>query len=202
MKLLWGLPTIPKKTATKAHDLAIKATRLDEKNEYAHWALGISCWGVNELKESIAALKRALELNPNCSVARGSLGTALSLIGQVDEAIANSEIAIRSNPRDPSIFFRFTVIICLSHYLAKRHEESIEWADKAVQRMPTWYFGYFLLIANHVRLGGMNEAKKMGERCLNVIPDISTSQLSRIPLDSNVEMEQFRDSLLKAGLPE
>ena len=125
----------------------------------------------------------------------------VSLVGRIDEAIANSEIAIRSNPRDPSIFFRFTVI-SLAHYLAERYDVAIEWADKAVQRMPTWYFGHFLLIASHVRMDRMAQARTIADRCCTILPDISISQLSRMPLKDNVEMERFRDCLLKAGLPE
>ena len=187
-------------TQIKAHELALRATRLDGKNEYAHWALGISCWGVNDLKGSIAALERAVELNPNCSLAYGSLGTAMSFAGRIEEAIAYSEIAIRSNPRDPSIFFRFTVI-GLAHYLADQFDQAIEWADKAVQRMPTWYFGHFILAASYVRLDRMVDARAIVETCSAAIPEISASQLNRMPIKDNVEMERFRDCLIKAGLP-
>lgn len=196
-----GLVDDVQAAATKAHDLALRATRLDEKNEYAHWALGISSWGVGELKESIAALERALELNPNCSVAYGSLGTALSLSGQLDEAIANSEIAIRSNPRDPSIFFRFTVI-SLSHYLAQRYDYAIKWADKAIQRMPNWYFGHFLLVASYVQSDQMANAKRTVDRCCTALPDISITQLNRMPLEDLGAMARLRESLIQAGIPE
>ena len=188
-------------TLTTARELALRATRLDDQNEYAHWAFGISCWGLSRHEESIAALERALELNPNCSLAYGSLGTALSLVGRVDEAIANQEIAIRSNPRDPSIFFRFTGI-SLAHFLAGRYDAAIEWADKAVHRMPTWYLGHFLLAASHVQANRLVEAKAAVERCREVLPDASVSQLDRIPLKDATDMERFRESLRKAGLPD
>ncbi|MGR3716768.1 MAG: tetratricopeptide repeat protein [Thermohalobaculum sp.] len=174
---------------------------MDDRNEYAHWALGTSCWGLHRHEESIAALERAVELNPNCSVAYGSLGTALSLVGRVDEAIANQEIAIRSNPRDPSIFFRFAGI-GLAHYLAGRYDTAVEWAGKAVHRMSQWYLGHFVLAASHMRANRLEEAKAAVERCLEVLPDASVSQLDRIPLKDATEMERFRDSLRKAGLPE
>ena len=45
--------------------------------------------GIARHDESIAALERAVELNPNCSLAYGSLGTALNLVGRHEEAIAN-----------------------------------------------------------------------------------------------------------------
>ena len=187
------------KIATNAYELARRATLLDDRNEYAHWAHGISCWGLLKHDESIVALERAVQLNPNCSVAYGSLGTALCLVGRVDEAIANQEIAIRSNPRDPSIFFRFTGI-GLAHYLAGRYDTSIEWAGKAVHRMPQWFFGHFLPAASYMRAGRKIEAKAAIESCYQVLPDASVSQLDRIPLKDTTTMEQFRDCLRNAGL--
>jgi TolB-like protein/DNA-binding CsgD family transcriptional regulator len=127
-----------------------RATQLDERNEYAHWALGISCWGLLKYDESHAALERAVALNPNCSLAYGSLGTLLGIIGRSEEAIVNQEIAIRSNPLDPSIFFRFSGL-AMAHYMAGRYELAIEWAERAIYRMPRWYFAYFILAASQVR---------------------------------------------------
>jgi tetratricopeptide (TPR) repeat protein len=188
-------------TLTTARKLALRATRLDAQNEYAHWALGISCWGLARHEEMIVALERAVELNPNCSVAYGSLGTALCLVGRIDEAIANQEIAIRSNPRDPSIFFRFTGI-SLAHFLAERYDAAIEWADKAVHRKPTWYLGHFLLVASHIQANRLVEAKAAVDRCREVLPGASVSQLDRMPLKDATDMERFRESLRKAGLPD
>jgi len=186
---------------TTARELARRATRLDDQNEYAHWTLGLCYMGLARHGESIAALERAVELNPNCSVAYGSLGTALSLVGRIDESIANQEIAIRSNPRDPSIFFRFTGI-GLAHYLAGRYDAAIEWASKAVHRMPTWYLGHFLLAASHMQANRLEEAKAAVDRCREVLPDASVSQLDRLPLTDATDMERFRECLRKAGLPD
>ncbi len=186
---------------TTAHELALRATRLDDQNEYAHWTLGISYFGLGGYEDSIAALERALEINPNCSVAYGSLGTALALVGRVEESIANQEIAIRSNPRDPSIFFRFTGI-SLAHFVAGRYDAAVEWAGKALRRKRNWYFGHFLLVASHMRANRPEEARAAVERCREVLPDAAVSQLDRIPLKDATEMERFRDSLRKAGLPE
>lgn len=61
-----------------ANALARRATPLDDRNEYAHWALGINCWGLLKYEESLAALERAVALNPNCSLAYGSGSVAQS----------------------------------------------------------------------------------------------------------------------------
>ncbi len=183
-----------------ARSLAQRATKLDDRNEYAHWALGCSCWGLYRHHEAVAALERAVELNPNCSLAYGSLGTALSLVGRVDEAIANQEISIRSNPRDPSIFFRFTGI-ALGHYLAGRYDNAVEWASKSVHRMPQWYFGHYLLIAGHVQADRPEAARAAVATCLEAIPEARIADLDRIPLSDPAKMEAIRECLRRAGMP-
>jgi len=194
-----GFAEDTQKTATLAHELGRRATRLDDRNEYAQWALGLSCFALHRHDEAITALERAVELNPNCSVASGSLGTALGLVGRVDEAIANQQIAIRSNPRDPSIFFRFSGM-ALAHYLAGRYDLAVEWASKAVHLMPQWHFGQFVLIASLMRADREADAKAAVKNCYDALPDASVSHLDRMPLKDAAEMEQIRDCLRKAGL--
>lgn len=188
-------------TAKKAYEQGRRATRLDDRNEYAQWALGLSCFALRRHEEAVTALDRAIELNPNCSVAQGSLGTALGLLSRVDEAIVSQEIAIRSNPRDPSIFFRFSGM-ALAHYLAERFNTAIEWASKAVHLMPQWYFGQFLLIASYVRAGRQEDAKAAVENCYSALPNASVSDLDRMPLKDAAEMERIKDCLREAGLRE
>jgi len=187
-------------TITKAYELGKRATRLDQRNEYAHWAHGISCWGLHKHDESIAARERAVELNPNCSLAYGCLGTVLGFVGRSDEAITNQQIAIRSNPRDPSIFFRFSGM-AMAHYMAGRYGDAIDWAARAVHRMPTWYMGHFLLAASHMQAGQKAEGKAAVLACLEALPDTVFGDLERIPLTDTQTMMALRSCLHEAGLP-
>lgn len=197
---LMGYAVDHKESVTTAYELGRRAVELDDRNEYAHWAFGISGWGLRKYDESIAALERAVELNPNCSLAYGSLGTALGLVGRSDEAIANQQIAIRSNPLDPSIFFRFSGI-ALANYMADRWDEASEWAGRAIHRMPLWYIGHFILIASHVQAGRISAAQAAAVDCQSVIASISIADLDRIPLKDPARMEAFRAALRQAGLP-
>ncbi|SHL71548.1 TolB amino-terminal domain-containing protein [Roseovarius marisflavi] len=195
---LMGFLPDPKPAMEAAYALGLRATQLDERNEYAHWAFGISCWGLMKYDESLAALNRAVELNPNCSLAYGSLGTLLGILGRSDEAILNQEIAIRSNPLDPSIFFRFSGL-ALAHYTAGRFEEAIKWAERAIHRKPGWYMAHFLLAASHDALGQHVEAQAAVQACKRVIPNIDIADLDRIPLYQATRMEELRARLRSAG---
>ena len=193
-----GFASDPAPAMEAAYALGRRATQLDDGNEYAHWALGISCWGLHRLDEGIAALERAVELNPNCSLAYGSLGTALAIAGRVEEAIANQEIAIRMNPRDPSIFFRFSGL-ALAHYTADNFEEAILWAERAIHRMPRWYLAHFLLAASHAALGQSERARAAVQACNAVLPGSSVTDAERTPLRGAARMQAFRDRLYDAG---
>ncbi|MGO1120983.1 tetratricopeptide repeat protein [Rhodovibrionaceae bacterium A322] len=200
-RVILGFCDDPAETAVLARDLGRRATRLDPRNEYAHWALGISCFALQGYEEAIAALEQAVELNPNCSVAYGSLGSAYCLVGRVDEAIEKQNIAIQSNPLDPSIFFRFTGM-GLAHYQAGRFKEASDWAAKAVYRMPRWYLGHFLLAACHVRMGELSQAQSAIAACREVLPETTVGLLDRMPLRNQAEMEGLRSCLREAGLPD
>ncbi|MCU4652727.1 LuxR C-terminal-related transcriptional regulator [Roseibacterium sp. SDUM158016] len=191
----------PRPAMEAAYALGRRATQLDDRNEYAHWAFGISCWGLLRHEEGIAALERAVELNPNCSVARGSLGTALGLVGRTEEAIANQEIAIRMNPRDPSIFFRFSGL-ALANYMAGRFDTAIEWSERAIHRMPRWFLAHFIRAASLVAMGRNGEARDAVAACRAVFPDFAVSDTDRVPLKDMAKMEEFRSRLKMAGFPE
>lgn len=177
------------------------------EDAYAHWALGSGLWalgnscrGLHKHEESIVALERAVDLNPNCSLAYGSLGTLYGLVGRTEEAIANQQIAIRSNPRDPSIFFRFSGI-ALAYYLDEQYESAISWAQRAINRMPRWFYGHFLLVASYVALDQHEQAKEAVTACQNILPDIRAKDLDRVPLKDPAKMKDLRTRLHKAGFP-
>ena len=113
-----------------ARESATRALRLNGHDEYAHWVYGLVLMGEGAHDKAVAELERAIEINPNCSLAYGSLGTVLNYAGRPRESIVNNEIAIRSNPRDPSIFFRYSGL-ALSYFLLDECEAAIEWARKS-----------------------------------------------------------------------
>ena len=108
---------------------------------------------------------------------------------------------IRSNPRDPSIFFRFSGM-ALAHYLAGRFDTAAEWATKSAHIMPQWYLAHFVLAASLVKAGRHEDAKSAIQNCRAALPDASTSYLQRMPLKDTEVMDQLRAALLQAGLPD
>lgn len=187
---------------SEAYHLGKKAIGLDEYDEYAHWILGLIQLIRGKRDMAIAELKRAIELNPNCSLAYGSLGTVLSIIGEPDESIRNNEIAIRSNPKDPSIFFRYSGI-AMAHFRAGRYTEASQWARKSINRKPSWRIGHAVLASSLVQLNLLEEAKEAVENYLENIPNETISDLRKVlPFKNSDDTRRFEEGLRKAGLPE
>ena len=196
-----GYASDKKKTSSEAYELAKRAITLDERNEYAHWVMGMIDLYRGNHNKAIAEYQRAIELNPNCSLAYGSLGTAFNYIGEFDKSIRNNEIAIRSDPMDISIAFRFTSI-ALAHYLAGRYGEAEEWARKAVYRKPSWYMGHTMLAASLAKLNRVKEAKETVDKYLQIFPHARLSALKEHPFKNPNDALRLEDGLRKAGLPE
>jgi adenylate cyclase len=190
-----------KAAISESYELAKRAIVIDERNEYAHWTLGfIQLWRLKH-ELAVAELKRAIELNPNCSLAFGSLGTVLSYSGEADESIKNNEIAIRLNPRDISIFFRYSGL-AMAHFMAGRYSEAVQWASKCINRKPNWRVGHAILATSLSHLNLLEEAKEAVNIYIENIPNETISKLSFLPFKNPNDARRFEEGLRKAGLPE
>lgn len=188
--------------ATLAKELARKAIALDDNDENAHSALGIACLNLGQHDDAVAACRRALEINPNCSVALGLLGSGLIYSGQPDEGIGYAEMAIRSSPRDPNNFFRYSDIAA-GHFAACRYGAAIDNAQRAIRQKPSYFEGYIVAVAAHALLGDIETARQIAQDCMRQIPDISirrasTSYMFRNPAD----LDRLQLGLRLAGVPD
>jgi tetratricopeptide (TPR) repeat protein len=187
-------------TLLKALEAAERSIQLDNRDEYAHWNLGNVLVALRRHDRGIAALERSIEINPNYSAGRGSLGTALCYAGRPAEGIANNETAIRSDPLNPSMFFRYSGL-ALGHYLLRDYEQAANWAKKAIERNREWYLGHVYFIAAVGQLGLMEEARSAVQEYLSLFPRACIFELQRLPLKINSDFEHLCAGLCKAGLP-
>ena len=187
---------------TEAHQIANLSVSINEKNENAHWVLGMvqHLRGNHDL--AVAEFERAIEINPNCSLAYGCLGDVLSEGGDPDESIRNNEFAIRLNPMDPSIFFRYSGI-AMAHFMAGRYLEASQWARKSVHRKPSWRGGHAVLASSLAQLNLFEEAKEAVKYFLKYFPHETISDRQMLfAIKKPDKAHQFDEGLRKAGLPE
>ena len=188
-----------RKTLEAGRKAAERAIRLNEYDEYSHWLLGLHQLADRNFDMAVAELERAIEINPNCSLAYGSLATVLNFAGQPEAAITNNLIAVRSNPRDPSIFYRHTGL-ALSHFLINDFDAAVGWARKSVLFKPDWFQGHVVLIAALVESGQLTAAETAFGDYLRSFPEASCDDVLGMPFKDREPGQRLVKSLKKVGL--
>ena len=182
-----------------AAKLAQRAAQLDIEDPWAHLALGYVAFIKRQTDEAIREYNRALELNPNFATAYGYLGWTLAFDGQSEEAIRNFELAIRISPHDPMKAFYFSGT-GVSHYLAGRYEEAVEWAQNSIRERPGFSAGRRIFCASLAMAGRTNEAKEELEVLRTFQPNLSIAWIEQHVPYTERTMPHFIEGMRKAGL--
>ena len=179
---------------------AVRAIALDERHPWGHIALGY--WAMMEFQtaQSIAAFRRAVDLNPNSATARSSLSHGLAFAGQDREAIEQAEEAIRLSPLDPEMA-RFIAGMAIAHYTAGRYEESLRCCNEVVRLRPGRQGAQRMRCANLAQLGRIEEARSLLEKIRAEHPQVSIAWIrANVPYQTPELMDRFIDGMRKAGL--
>lgn len=182
------------------HSHAKIAIEAEDADEYSHWAMECAHLLRMEHERATASLRRALDINPNCSLAHGSLGTVLAWQGRSEAAIECNELALRMNPDDPSIFYRHFGL-ALAHYIASRYDQALAHTGVVLQMRPSWWLGLLVHAASFAQLGRPDEARRTLDELSRVRPGVNAPSLDILPFAYAHDREHLLDGLRKAGLP-
>ena len=152
-------------------------------------------------EQACAALRQAIDLNPNFSLAYGTLGTMLVLAGKPDEGIRNTEFAIRLNPRDPGVFFRYSGL-SLAYLVKRDFSASLEWAGRSASRNPEWWLAHALIAAIHSMQGRLEPARTALDDLRRILPSATSSNLPWRSFLPAAELGNVNTALRQLGLPE
>jgi len=165
----------------------------------AGWALVHVAGSVDE---GLAAINRALTLNPNMTNAWHVSGWTNIYVGNPDRAVEHFAHAMRLNPLDP-IFQRMQIGTIAAHLLAGRYEQSSSFAQTALQQHPNYLPLLRVAAASYALAGKTGEAAKAVARICQLD---STSPFSRAvdsaPFRRPQDISMYRGALQKAGLPD
>ncbi len=152
--------------------------------------------------EAMVLLRRAVEINPNFSLGYGLIGDMYRALDQPDEAIRNTEIAIRLNPRDPVNFYRYETLAMAS--LQKGDDDkALHWASQIVALKPDYWSGYAITAAVLAGRGELDLARRSAEALKKCRHDVSISAIKAAETrrDSPWRKRYF-ENLIAAGVPE
>jgi len=148
------------------------------------------------------ALDRALALNPNAAYAWLARGNIHATRNQPEAAIDAIERARRLSPFDPYTF-HYAFSIAIAHLAARRFEQAIEWADRALHDQPRFVSAMRVKVAALAHLGRLDEARTELGRVLAIDPKLTIAgyRVFSHYLAPEV-LELFVTGLRLAGLPE
>jgi adenylate cyclase len=179
---------------------ALEAGRDDAETIWqAAWTLFFLA---GEAAMAASALDRALALNPNAAHAWLFRGNIHALRNQPDAAIEALERARRLSPFDPYIFF-CAAATAIAHLAARRFEQAIEWADRALHDQPRHVPAMRVKVIALAHLGRLDEARAELGRVLAIDPKLTIAGFREYAHFATPEvLELYVAGLRLAGLPE
>lgn len=156
----------PKESMPLAMAAARRALEIDDSLAEAHVALGLyNCLFAWNDVAAEKEFRRAIELNPNYPPAHQQLGNCcLNGMSRFDESIAEGKIAEELDPLSPII----SADSVLNLYLARRFDEALVQADRAIALDPTFHSTYLHLASIYEAKGMYKEAVAAARKALAV----------------------------------
>jgi tetratricopeptide (TPR) repeat protein len=184
------------------HRHALRAVALDDRDPWAHIALGYWAMMERRTEESIAAFRGALNLNPNSAAGHCYLAHILAFAGRDREAIEHAETAIRLSPLDPEMAL-FLGPVSVAHYVAGRYAEAVRYASETLRLRPDFQGMQRLYCASLAQAGRVEEARALLAGVRRQQPQLSIEWLrASVPYQTPQIMERFLEGMRKAGLNE
>jgi adenylate cyclase len=195
-----GYTADPRADADEAIRLLRLALSLDENDpETLAPAGSMTAFFLKDYEGAMDLADRAVGLNPNSAHVWTHRGWICHGAGQPDDAIRSFERAIRMSPLDP---FLYMVLLGMGLVLieARRFDEAVEAAKKALRQHPFLAANYRCLASALAHLGRDVEAREAAARLLEIEPGFRISAWAARSGQSRSKLQI--EGLRKAGLPE
>jgi TolB-like protein len=155
-----------------------------------------------DLDSGIAAVDRALVLNPSLTIAWYLSGFQRISRGEPDEAIERFAHAMRLSPLDPEMF-QMQTGTAMAHMFAGRYDAASAWAEKACHELPDVLRTFAFGAASHALAGRTDEARRAMQHVRRLDPTLRISEVAEwVVLRRPEDLATFVAGLRKAGLPE
>jgi tetratricopeptide (TPR) repeat protein len=192
----------PEELLDEAIRSAKAALAIDERDTFAHYAMGRALTQRGEHDAAVGAFSRALELNPNFAMAHFGLGTALVWSGDHERALPHLDRSMKLSPNDP-VRWAFEVNKGMALSYLGRNEEALEILERSRRHSNTAFWPHTCFAAVLVALGRVDQAKSVISDLLRLRPDLTISAVHKsaehmVPSQLNDYLEKLKS----AGLPD
>lgn len=160
---------------------------------------------IHNLKDydrGLALSQRAVETNPNNLTVMIFAGITHLHLGNLDDAIAFSEHAIRLSPSLDGAHWPLTAI-AHAHLVKGNFEEALVWAKRSVSANPSFVCTYWMLVAANAHLGRMDQAKRYLATLRRLSPGVTIARVwAGQPQKDPSRLAAILEGLRLAGLEE
>ena len=202
----------PTADIARAEGLAGRASATSPRYAPAHFVKGQLLRVQNRYAEAIPEFETVLAIKPNDASTLHALGECKLLTGLMDEVIPLEQHAIRLDPRDPHIGFKYARI-GLVQLLQSRTDEAIRSLERAASGEPEFFYPHAMLAAAYgLKSEAGRAASELAEtrRLLALVGLDSYSTIARLravgywgdPKIRGLYEATFFAGLRKAGMPE
>jgi TolB-like protein/DNA-binding winged helix-turn-helix (wHTH) protein len=155
-----------------------------------------------DLGAGLAAIGRAIDLNPCNALAYQFSGWVRSYSGQARAAVQDLRRAMELSPRDPAQF-RVLGGLAFAALLDGDPEAAADWGRAALRLNPRYTPAHRALAAALGHLGRRDEAAAVVEQLRTLVPGLSVSGFARVSLYRfSGRLDTITDGLRAAGLPD
>lgn len=152
---LSNIHSSPLEVLPKAKEAALKAVEIDKDLAEAHSSLGlIRVYYDHDWIAAEREFNRALELNPDLSLAHQRFGTYLKLMGRFDESMTHYKQALELDP----FSLQININIATIHYLKGDAETAIAHLKKTLELEPNYMPTHFVLGNAYIQQRNWDEA--------------------------------------------
>ncbi len=153
-------------------------------------------------REALELHGRALSLNPNLAMAWGLSATALTYLGELDEATRRFARYKRLSPVDPNAFF-FDACMTLLELSRRDYPAAVLLGRRASELNPHFSAGLKHYLAALGHAGLPDEAATVRARLLAIEPGFTVQHaIGRNPYEHQADMDHYAQGLRLAGLTE
>ena len=159
----------PQESMPKAREAARKALQLDDTLAEAHADIGmILFWYDYDWNAADRELRRAIELKPNSADAHADYGWELTLVGRVNEGVAESKRAVDLDPLSVEV----NETAGQNLYFAHQYDQAIEQLSKTLEMDPNYWVARMFLGAAYEAKGDLARAVAECKKARETEPSI------------------------------
>jgi len=175
---------------------------LDGNDALAHAVLGRLLVWAGETQLGIAALEKAITLNPNLAYGFRLLGEVYSQMGRAADALRTLDAGIRLSPRDPGLW---VLLMDKSgpHARLGDHASAIACAQRAIEERPDQFWPYLVSAIVLAIAGRLDDARVHTDAARDLRKDLSMSTVEKMLANMKVvDTPAIMQFLRAAGLPD